>query len=206
MTIVTIIDCFIDEPACLGVPPFISPQVRAIVGATRDAGSEANYITIDQIRNGSAIPRSDIYVIMAGSAVPGKYIRAAPASRPEIERLAGSLPGKKILGGPAVLMHDLSSDLFDLLALRDPASMTFDVLEGKTPSQRWRTSEEWDRWLMLGADSVLHHPDYPMPLIAEIETYRGCVRYASGGCSFCVEPMKGEPLMRSKNSSQGYHP
>ena len=53
MTIVTIIDCFIDEPACLGVPPFISPQVRAIVGATRDAGSEANYITIDQIRNGS---------------------------------------------------------------------------------------------------------------------------------------------------------
>ena len=88
MTIVTIIDCFIDEPACLGVPPFISPQVRAIVGATRDAGSEANYITIDQIRNGSAIPRSDIYVIMAGSAVPGKYIRAAPASRPEDRTLS----------------------------------------------------------------------------------------------------------------------
>jgi radical SAM superfamily enzyme with C-terminal helix-hairpin-helix motif len=34
-------------------------------------------------------------------------------------------------------------------------------------------------------------------MIAEIETYRGCIRYASGGCSFCVEPLKGRPLHRS---------
>jgi len=42
--------------------------------------------------------------------------------------------------------------------------------------------------------------DHFQPLIAEIETYRGCVRYASGGCSFCVEPLKGRPVHRSPKS------
>jgi radical SAM superfamily enzyme with C-terminal helix-hairpin-helix motif len=29
-----------------------------------------------------------------------------------------------------------------------------------------------------------------------METYRGCVRYVNGGCSFCVEPLKGRPVFR----------
>jgi radical SAM superfamily enzyme with C-terminal helix-hairpin-helix motif len=50
--------------------------------------------------------------------------------------------------------------------------------------------------MILGAESVLVHPDFPQPLIAELETYRGCIRYRSGGCSFCIEPLKGKPSYR----------
>ncbi|MBO5519898.1 MAG: radical SAM protein, partial [Candidatus Methanomethylophilus sp.] len=45
-------------------------------------------------------------------------------------------------------------------------------------------------------DIVKEHQDFPQPLMVEIESYRGCHRYASGGCSFCIEPTKGKPLMR----------
>jgi len=33
-----ILDCYVDEPACFGVPPFISPYPRYIFGALADAG------------------------------------------------------------------------------------------------------------------------------------------------------------------------
>jgi hypothetical protein len=42
---------------------------------------------------------------------------------------------------------------------------------------------------------VTKHPDFPHPLIAEIETYTGCVRYVNGGCLFCLEPREGKPLV-----------
>ena len=35
-----IVDGFVDEPACLGVPPYLSPQIRAAAGAAADAGAE----------------------------------------------------------------------------------------------------------------------------------------------------------------------
>ena len=72
------------------------------------------------------------------------------------------------------------------------------LLRGEEPLDRWRGLEEWNRWLLLGSDVATRHPDFPQPLIVEIETYRGCPRYASGGCSFCVEPMKGAPVTRDE--------
>jgi radical SAM superfamily enzyme with C-terminal helix-hairpin-helix motif len=197
MARVLIIDGFIDEPACLGVPPYLSPQVRAVAGAAKDAGAEATYLTIDAIRNGQPFPKADLSVVLAGAAVPGKYLRALPASGREIERLSSMLPGWRMLSGPAVLDARFRSlGLFDAVVSVDPAAATADVLAGKAPSDRWRSMSEWNRWLLQGADIVLQHPDFPQPLIAEVETFRGCVRYRSGGCSFCVEPMKGEPAFR----------
>lgn len=78
---VTILDGYIDEPACLGVPPFISPQVRAAAGAAISAGAEVEYITIDKIRKNNAELNSDVTLFMSGNAVPGKYLRAMPASK-----------------------------------------------------------------------------------------------------------------------------
>jgi len=51
--------------------------------------------------------------------------------------------------------------------------------------------EEWDRWGLLGADVITHHPDFPEPLVVELDTSKGCVRYVNGGCSFCIEPQYG---------------
>ncbi|OPY34819.1 MAG: Ribosomal protein S12 methylthiotransferase RimO [Methanomassiliicoccales archaeon PtaU1.Bin124] len=193
---VLLIDCYIDEPGSLGVPPFIHPGVRAAYGAAIDAGAEVEYLTIDDVRRARPFPRADISVVMAGSAVPGRYIRAMPASLKEVQGIADRLPGLRILGGPAALEKaDLTA--FDILAPKDAAAATYDSIRGGATKPRWRTAEEWDRWLFLGADCVVHHPDFPQPLIAEIETYRGCIRWRSGGCSFCVEPLKGEPCFRS---------
>ncbi|NLI74202.1 MAG: radical SAM protein [Euryarchaeota archaeon] len=194
---VIIIDGFVDEPACLGVPPYLSPQVRAAAGAAIDAGAEISYITIEQLRRGINVPSGDISLILGGTAVPGRYLRAMPASYREIKEVAERLPGIKILGGPAAIDISYNSD-FHILARTDPARMIHQLLCGAEPEDQWRSIDEWNRWLLLGAEVVSQHPDFPQPLIAEIETYRGCLRYLSGGCSFCVEPTKGIPVTRDE--------
>ncbi|MGD1060681.1 MAG: radical SAM protein [Methanomassiliicoccales archaeon] len=197
MPSILIIDGYIDEPASLGVPPYISPLVRATYGAAKDAGSDVSAITIDAIRKGGAVPKADFTVILGGCAVPGRYIRGMPASTREVEQIAQISAGTRVLGGPAVLSDDKRLEgLFDVVARRDPAAALFDLIETGRATDRWRTLSEWNGWLLKGAESVSGHPDFPQPLIAEVETYRGCVRYKGGGCSFCIEPLKGKPLHR----------
>jgi len=194
---VVVIDGYIDEPASLGVPPFISPLVRATFGAALAAGGEVELLTIDQLRRGSMIPEADLIAFLGGSAVPGRYLRGMPASQPEMIRFASAAQGGRLLGGPAALQDSYAHhQVFDHFSPRDPAASVFDLLQGRSNRNRWRTLDEWNRWLMLGAEAVLAHPDFPQPLIAEMETYRGCIRYKSGGCSFCVEPLKGRPVQR----------
>jgi len=197
MTHVLIVDGYIDEPASLGVPPYISPHVRAVVGAARDAGAETSYVTIDAVRKSGSLPSSDLSIVMAGAGVPGRYLRSLPASLKEIRMLAERLPGTRMLGGPASLDPGYRSlPSFEAVARRDAAAAVFDLIRTGEVANRWRTLDEWNRWMVLGADIVRSHPDFPQPLIAEIETYRGCMRYMTGGCSFCIEPLKGAPVFR----------
>ncbi len=195
MSDVMIFDGYIDEPGSLGVPPYIHPLVRAVFGAVRDADSVPHYITVDQWRSGARLPKADVMVVISGMSVPGRYLRGMPASRRELFELIEGFRGVTMLGGPAALDRNLKGR-FDHLHYLDTASAVFDLLETGQVEDRWRDMEEWDRWMMLGADCVLSHPDHPRPLIAELETYRGCVRYVNGGCSFCVEPLKGRPVCR----------
>jgi len=194
---VLIVDGFVDEPASLGVPPYISPHIRAIAGAVADAGATSHYISINELRKQVKLPNAQISVFFGGVSVPGKYLRAMPASQNEIIRFSKTLPGIKILGGPATFdVQYEETGLFDQIAKKDIAACVYDFLRTGEFSTRWRTIEEWNRWLIKGAPVVKKHPDYPEPLIAEIETYRGCIRYQSGGCSFCIEALKGAPLFR----------
>lgn len=192
---VLVIDGYIDDPAALGVPPYISPMVRAVAGAARDAGAEVRYITVDSIRRGIAIPDADVSVVLSGNTVPGKYIRSMPMSLKELGALVPKLKGWKMLGGSA--SESEISELFDFSVKTDLATALYDGIIGKEVGERLRTLDEWNRWMILGADIVTQHPDFPIPLIVEIETYRGCHRYRSGGCSYCIEPLKGKPLMKS---------
>jgi radical SAM superfamily enzyme with C-terminal helix-hairpin-helix motif len=197
MTRALIIDGYIDEPASLGVPPYISPQVRAVAGAAKDAGAEIAYVTIDAFRKSGSLPSSDLSIVMAGAGVPGRYLRSLPASFKEIRTLAERLPGTRMLGGPASLHPEHRSLLpFEVVARKDAASSVFDLIRTGEITNRWRTLDEWNKWMLLGADIVRSHQDFPQPLIAEIETYRGCMRYRTGGCSFCIEPLKGAPVFR----------
>ena len=192
---VLVVDGYIDDPAALGVPPYISPMIRSIAGAAMDAGAEVTYLSVDHIRKGAEIPEADVSVVLSGNTVPGKYIRSMPMSLKELDRLFPKLKGWRLIGGSAA-----DSDIaekYDFVVKKDLAASLYDGMCGREVNERFRTLDEWNRWMLLGADIVKQHQDYPYPLIAEIETYRGCHRYASGGCAYCIEPLKGKPLMRS---------
>jgi radical SAM superfamily enzyme with C-terminal helix-hairpin-helix motif len=103
-----IIDGYVDEPACLGVPPYLSPYPRYIAGALRERGfyeKDIHYYTIDTLREnppgiGELIERAEILIVIAGITVPGKYLRASPITLEEIEAIFRVAGGMKILGGP----------------------------------------------------------------------------------------------------------
>ena len=196
---VLLIDGYIDDPAALGVPPYISPMIRSVAGAALDAGADrVEYLTIDMIRKGAAIPDASVSVVLSGNTVPGKYLRTMPMSLKELEALLPRLKGWRMVGGSAA--SSPVAERFDFAIKRDLAASLYDGMIGKEVGERLRNLDEWNRWMLLGADTVTRHQDFPEPLIAEIESYRGCHRFSCGGCSYCIEPTKGRPLMRSPDN------
>ena len=103
-----IIDGYVDEPACLGVPPYLSPYPRYIAGALRERGLSENdihYLTIDTLRENppgarELTEKADLVIIIAGMTVPGKYLRASPITLREIETIFRASHGLKVIGGP----------------------------------------------------------------------------------------------------------
>ncbi len=191
---ITIFDGYVDEPSVLGVPPYISPYVRRIAGVCRELGIEYEYMTIDDWRAGRR-PAGDLLVFIGGALVPGKYLRTYPASRREIVQVVSEFRGTKI-GGAGIKYLNLPENLFDYVAYGDDDALLYDLLTGEYDGPRKRTLDEWNRWLIMGTKIVKKHPDFPEPLVVEIETFRGCPRYFTGGCSFCIEPLHGKPVFR----------
>ena len=193
---IALIDGYIDDPAALGVPPYISPMIRSIAGAALDAGADkVEYVSIDMIRQGKEIPDASVTIVLSGNTVPGKYLRSMPMSSKELRGIFPKLKGWRMIGGSAA--DTVEAEGFDFVVRKDLAASLYDGMTGKEVGERLRTLDEWNRWMLLGADIVKQHQDFPEPLVAEIETYRGCHRYSTGGCSYCIEALKGKPLTRS---------
>lgn len=188
---IAILDGYVDEPSCLGVPPFISPYPRYIWGMIKLMGYDAIYITADQLRNDSYLMRRlaefDLVVVIAGAIVPGKYLNARPLSFEEIRFLPEG--PRKVVVGPITLELDNRSlrnynildfpfekQLHDYLSRLLKSELTFDL----------------SKFAVAGAEVIEKHPEFPY-IICEIETYRGCYW---GKCSFCMERTHGEPEMR----------
>jgi radical SAM superfamily enzyme with C-terminal helix-hairpin-helix motif len=202
-----ILDGYVDEPACLGVPPYMAPYPRYVAGALP---CEVLYYTIDQLRADRSIldvmNRSDLVVAIAGVTVPGKYLGGTPATLRELEKFMAAVQTTKILGGPVSMFgagieggkaaaRVRSSRSFDIVATGDiEAVVAGYVRDGKTvdPGLR-RRSRDVAEWAVKGARIVPQHPDFPHAMI-ELETYRGCFR---GNCSFCTERFYGRPDFRS---------
>lgn len=208
----TILDGYVDEPACFGVPPYISPHARYVAGAVSELGGETRYLTIDEWRRHSPkrrwLEEEGYLAVVAGALVPGKYLRGTPISLREARQICSEFPGQTLIAGASAMYgfgigggrapagrSELRS-IFHHLALVDADAYLFDLLGKGQKNQRRKTMDEWGRWPLAGAGIVRQHPDFPQPLIAEIDTYHGCVRYASGGCAFCMEPAEGKPLFR----------
>jgi radical SAM superfamily enzyme with C-terminal helix-hairpin-helix motif len=204
-----ILDGYVDEPACLGVPPYISPYIRTVAGVLVEHGCSVRYLTIDQIRTDPAhintLNAADIVVMIAGATVPGKYLGGTPATLTEIQQvgLALSRP-KKLIGGPIRFGYAPEGGQkairqaiggFDAMLPGEPATALDEYLRGVTVEGKLDYART-DPWSVSGSAIIRQHPDYPF-VMCELETARGCSHGAAGGCSFCTEPFYGSPNYRS---------
>src|SRR5665647_1057683 len=204
-----ILDGYVDEPACLGVPPYISPYIRTVAGSLIGHEFTVRYRTIDQLRNDphtiNLLDHADLLVMIAGVTVPGKYLGGTPATLNEIQQVGHMIRNpKKLIGGPIgfgyaheggqrAIKQVISG--FDALLTGEPAVALDNYLTGNGPAgvlDYHRT----DPWSIRGSEIIVQHPDFPY-VMCELETARGCSHGASGGCSFCTEPFYGMPKYRS---------
>ncbi|MEI7432686.1 MAG: radical SAM protein [Methanomicrobiales archaeon] len=203
-----IIDGYVDEPACLGVPPYISPYIRTVAGVLKEQEYQVSFCTIDQVRVEPSlfpsISKAGVMVMIAGVTVPGKYLGGTPATLTEIQQIGLQIRGpEKYIGGPIgfgyspgggekAIKQAISG--FDHLLTGSSAEALHSHLNGGRPegSVNYTLS---DRWSILGSDIIKKHPSFPH-IMCELETARGCAHEETGGCSFCTEPFYGPPVYR----------
>lgn len=191
-----LLDGYIDEPALLGVPPYISPYPRLIAGVLEESGISYVYITVDQYRE-KGLPPSEIVIVHGGTTVPGRYLGGTPLSTSECIELGRSIGHRETyLGGP--LARQIDDPPFHHAPTKDLCAYLYDSFSGD-PRDRWATGTERERWSLKGARMISKHPSFPDTVIPDIITYRGCIRYYTGGCSFCSEPGYGRPEMREQS-------
>ena len=220
-----ILDGYTDEPAGLGVPPYLDVYPRYVAGAIWHVKPSATifYFTIDAVRKNisrflSLANKAKAVIFIAGVSVPGKYLGGTPIQVEEIEHLSSLLENPiKILGGPAAMfgigreggtIADFPLEIkgnFDLIARGDLEEIVYEYLLENSLERvdELKLREDYskvDVFAVKGARIVLQHPNYGRNLIVEIETFRGCPRYISGGCSFCIEPLYGRVIFRETKS------
>ena len=212
---VTLVDGYVDEPAHFGVPPYVSTYPRFTAGALVDAGvpeERITYHTIDELRDEKAnwrdVAEADLTIYLGGMTVPGKYVGGTPAEPDEVKEIAWVAEGTTLLGGPVRFgvgeenaggqeMERKDLD-FEFVAKGDVEAAAHDLVESGLEGfgNRMRDVEEVTRWAREGAFVVESHPNHPDYLICEIETSRGCAYR----CSFCTEPLYGNPSFRPPES------
>lgn len=217
---VLILDGYNDEPGGLGVPPYIDVYPRYIAGSLWlvDRGINVDYITVDSFRSSvnwiKKASSYDLVVVIAGVVVPGKYLGGRPAYPDEVELWGRIIEGPlKVLvgpaarwgmgfegGRPAVPPYRFQKAGYHVLVKGDVEQYIYDLARyGEERASPFLVRKDYslaNRALVLGARIIRQHPNYGRNLVVEIETYRGCARWISGGCSFCVEPLRGKPIQR----------
>ncbi len=195
---IILVDGYLDEPSCLGVPPYISPQIRYAYGALIDLGidpSRITYVTIDGLRQDRSryldmARTADAVVVIAGATVPGRYLGGRPISTREISQLVSMIdPVPLILGGPIVLCQtDIPSVGF---TCGEIAATSLQKILGGRPEPGENNGALWAeriaRFAILGAELTTRHPSFPY-IVCELETFRGCPRREN--CAFCSEGLK----------------
>ena len=173
-----ILDGYVDEPSCLGVPPYIAPYPRYIAGMLEKLGIGWKYITADEYRkNPESLEKAEKIIVIAGIAVPGKYIGGKPLS---LRELPSIFPDKdKILVGPITLEMDGEIEGYDVI----PFPFEHRLYERLGGEVRDFSRNFVNEFAVLGSRIVKEHPDFPN-VVCEIETYKGCYWKK---CSFCIE-------------------
>jgi radical SAM superfamily enzyme with C-terminal helix-hairpin-helix motif len=211
-----ILDCYTDEPAGLGVPPFIGVWPRYIAGTYEE---EPAYLTIDDlrlVRYVESVPKVTIdppagrthievlnhtrdyeqirqvledaeeLVIIAGVQTPGKYLSARPGTLREVNKLLATFPLRRVLTGPALTG---GTQFRGGTRPQLPEEENFQELRPFT----YESYDELQPYALKGAHLLTQMPRIKNRMV-ELETGRGCPR--EKGCSFCTEPIKHGVLWR----------
>ncbi len=218
---VLIVDGYTDEPSGFGVPPYIDVYPRYIAGVfwSIDPSTKIRYVTVDNIRRDPAefireANSYDVVIVVAGAVVPGKYLGGTPISFREIESwmplidrplkiLVGAAAkwGLGNIGGTIAVPPRRLEPFFDYIVKGDPEAFLHELLiHGREAASPWAQLTDMDlldEFAVKGAKIIEQHPNYGYNLVVEIETFRGCPRRVSGGCSFCVTHLYGKPRQRS---------
>ncbi len=184
-----ILDCYVDEPACLGVPPFVAPYPRYVYGALLHAGAtpaSIDYLTIDALRSTEyrLAGRYDAAFVIGGAVVPGKYLGHRIGTTAEIVKIIDGNPRQEFAAGGMIAPLIAGERRRNCVSVLCDIEMYAYTRALGEPSDARRTAAQIARWAVDGAALVRLHPDHPL-LICEIETYRGCPRQSH--CSFCSE-------------------
>ena len=205
---ITIVDCYTDEPAGLGVPPFIGTYPRYLYGYYSKE-NDVSYLTIDDLRafvSGKELNPKEMktniklynrtrsteevkkiientkkMIIIAGVHTPGKYLSAVPGTLNEIEMLVKNLRCEKAITGPAVFGSAVEGG-------KIARSSNLEIEDNKFSYKQIKN-------IAIKGTELMEQ--IPYELIAEIETGKGCSR--NPGCSFCTEPIKNCLEFRDKD-------
>lgn len=185
-----IIDGYVDEPAVLGVPPYVSTYVRYTAGLFLIKGFEVDYYTVDQVRANNmwhAFSVYDTMVIIGGLTVPGKYVGGNPITPDEVKKLfdINTKPYRILIGAIGKAFSNKGGSF--------AKKFDFDVEEVVEDFSSWISQEFGADYLqsiretsIAGAEIVKFHPRFP-DVICEIEVSLGCERRTF--CTFCTEPI-----------------
>ena len=212
-----ILDCYTDEPAGLGVPPFVGVWPRYVAGQSTD---EPTYLTIDDLRliryvehvpevvidppvgrthievlnhtrsdeeSRRVLSDTDQLILVVGVQTPGKYLSARPGTLLEVNKLLAPFKVCRVLTGPV-----LSGGTQYRGGFRPqlPQAEDFEELRPFV----FESYDELQPWALRGASFIRQMPRLDKRIV-EIETGRGCPRGV--GCSFCTEPIKHKVQWRS---------
>ncbi len=201
----TILDCYTDEPAGLGVPPYLGVHPRYLAGHLK---GKVNYITIDDLRNhfepkkdgqktdikrynltrvsiSDIIEKTKTLYCVVGIQTPGKYLSALPGTIKELRGFLDRINANKILYGPVV------STGTQLQGGRVAEKIPGDLFDGRMGEVFGNYSE----LASLAVNGAAITKQIPWPKMIEIETGRGCIM---GKCSFCTEPLKSKVEWREQ--------
>ncbi|HLC96704.1 MAG TPA: radical SAM protein [Candidatus Nanoarchaeia archaeon] len=209
----TILDCYTDEPAGLGVPPYLGTYPRYLYGQLAD--ESPTYITIDDLRFfvfydgnekkkeishktnikiynltknveriGEIVKNTSKLIINIGVHVPGKYLSAIPGTLHEVKELVQCFDCAKVLTGPGIFGTQLEGGK----ASENVSTSGFSIKSAQFPFKDIKD------YAVRGVGIMDQIPEYR---IIEIETSRGCGSLS--GCSFCTEPIKNRLEFRPKD-------
>lgn len=208
---IAILDCYTDEPAGLGVPPYLGTYPRYIYGYLKQKNKDIFYFTIDDLRLWKKYYGKEPNKDLKKSQTTNNTVYNLTKHHEEIANILNSaeeliiilgvhVPGKYLSAMPGTI-HEVTELLKDIKCkkiLTGPAVFGTQLFGGKRSEtihafetrEYCFSFEEIKEYAVAGANITEQIPWLKM---IEIETGRGCL----GKCSFCTEPIKSKVMFRN---------